>query len=102
MAEKKKTAKAATETTKKVGRPRKQAEPAEVQPEILETAQAEIPEGKEYTVNVKTVLNVRAGAGKEFKVVRQIPNETTVTVLNEVGGWGMIGPHEWVMMNLLK
>ena len=58
--------------------------------------------GKTYTVNVNSVLNVRSGAGTNYKVVRQLANGTKVTVYETSNGWGRIGNNEWVSMNYLK
>lgn len=102
--------KATTETKKKAGRPRKkvEAQPDEIitQQETSTVQAKTTPEiGLSYivtTVNPDRPLNVRSGAGKEFRVVRQIPNATPVKVHELCNGWGRIGPNEWVMMSLLN
>lgn len=103
MAERKTKAATASETKKKAGRPRKKA--AEAQPEKNTQQPNTFDVGLSYVVttsNPKNPLNVRSGAGKEFKVVRQIPNNSKVMVYELANGWGRIGPDEWVMMSLLN
>ena len=58
--------------------------------------------GKSYTVCVNTKLNVRAGAGTGYKIVRQLSNGDKVTVYETKSGWGRIGDGEWVSMNYIK
>ena len=57
--------------------------------------------GKAYIVRVNTVLNVRTGAGTDYKVVKQLPRNTKVTVYETSHGWGRIGNAQWVSMNYL-
>ena len=102
MAERKKKAadQAATPTTaSKRGRKPKTAE---VKTEPVEKPVEVMPEKSIYKVVCNSVLNVRCGAGKQFAVVRQIPNETEIEVLEQADGWGRIGLDEWVMMQFLK
>lgn len=66
--------------------------------EMLGTA----PKGKAYTVSVRTVLNVRTGAGTNFRIVKQLANGTKVTVSETKNGWGKIGTDQWVSMAYLK
>lgn len=58
--------------------------------------------GKTYTVHVNTKLNVRAGAGTSYKIVRQLSNGDKVTVTEEKDGFGKIKDGEWVCMAYLK
>lgn len=58
--------------------------------------------GRTYTVKVNSVLNVRSGAGTNYRVVRQLANGTKVTVYETSNGWGRIGNNEWVSMNYLN
>lgn len=109
MAERKKKAadQAVSETKQKTTRGRKPAakvEQVEKPIESIEPVEKAVPapEKHSYTVACQTVLNVRAGAGKQFVIVRQIPNGSDVTVSEQVNGWGNIGPDEWVMMEFLK
>jgi len=60
------------------------------------------PKGKTYTVQVKTRLNVRSGAGKDNKIIRQLENGTKVTVTAEKNGWAEISPNNWVDKTFLK
>lgn len=55
-----------------------------------------------YTVVCKSVLNVREGAGKAYRMIRQIPNGSSVSVYEQKDGFGRIGDGEWVMMDFLK
>ena len=55
-----------------------------------------------YTVVCKSVLNVREGAGKAYRMIRQIPNGSSVSVYEQADGFGRIGDGEWVMMDFLK
>ena len=75
----------------------------EDQPEqIIEPEKAPEPKGKTYTVQVKTRLNVRSGAGKDNKIIRQLENGTKVTVTAEKNGWAEISPNNWVDKTFLK
>lgn len=51
-----------------------------------------------------TVLNVRAGRGKAFSIVRQLPFNTPVNVYLTQDGWSRIDPlrEEWVAANYLR
>ena len=127
MAVEKKETKKTTAAPKKVGRPKKTVEPEVVAeaPEIASGSpenepkevkdtftenEQETPENvpesfREYIVKTKkpgNVLNVRSGAGKEFPVVRQIENGTTVTVYETANGFGRIAYGQWVMLDLLQ
>ena len=104
MAERKKKAAdqtAATVKTSTRGRKPKKAEVAQVE-QAVEPVAAIAPEKSSYKVACKTVLNVRSGAGKQFAIVRQIPNDSDVAVYEQADGWGRIGPNEWVMLQFLK
>ena len=78
------------------------ATPAPVQPEKPVTPPTPAPAEKVYTVRVNTVLNVRSGAGLNYKVVGKLKNGTKVTVYERSGSWGRIGDNRWVSMNYLK
>lgn len=54
------------------------------------------------TVRVNSVLNVRAGAGTNYRVIRTLKNGTKVTVYATNGGWSRIGNGEWVSSQYLK
>ncbi|AMA74111.1 MULTISPECIES: SH3 domain-containing protein [Aneurinibacillus] len=41
-------------------------------------------------VNVKTGLNIRAGAGTNYKIIGVLKNGTAVSVLSKVNGWYQI------------
>ena len=71
-----------------------------VKPETKPVETAE--QKKAYKVDVKTVLNVRSGAGKEYPVVKQLDNGSDVDVYEQANGWGRIGANEWVMLEFLK
>lgn len=123
MAVEKKETKKTTTAPKKAGRPKKTVEPeavAEV-PEIASESpeeeskevedtftenEHETPENfRQYVVKTKkagNVLNVRSGAGKEFSVVNQLENGTTVTVYEKQNGFGRIADGQWVMLELLQ
>ena len=60
------------------------------------------PDKKEYTVRVKTCLNVRKGPGTNFPIVGRLYNGNKVTVYEVNGTWGRIGSDRWVSMNYLK
>lgn len=106
--------KAEPKTTKKKAAPKAKPVTDPVPEEIIEP-EADIsiqPEekiiqkkektGKTYTVRVKTKLNVRSGAGKENKIIRQLDNGTTVTASEEKNGWAKIGAGEWVDKAFLR
>lgn len=57
--------------------------------------------GKTMTVKVNTRLNVRSGAGTNYRIVRQLKNGAKVNVIEQRSGWGRIGKGEWVSMNYL-
>lgn len=48
-----------------------------------------------------TDLNVRSGAGTDYKKVGEIPKGKLVTVLHWQDGWAQIGKNEWVAGNYL-
>lgn len=78
--------------------------PIEDAPVEAVEASVEPPKEEKYVVACKSVLNVRAGAGREYKVIRQIPNGTIVTMLdyNPHRMFGRIGDGEWVDVHFLK
>lgn len=47
-------------------------------------------------VKVNTVLNVRSGAGTSYTIVKQLSNQTTVTIYETKNGWYRIGDNQWV------
>lgn len=95
---KKPAAKAVKPTKKAEVKTEKQEEPAKAS--RIASESPVIP--KLYTVKVKTMLNVREGAGKDFKSIRQIENGAVVSVYEQKDGFGRIGKDEWVMMSFLK
>lgn len=112
MAEAKKPAKATTKkktTTakkpvEKVSKPRVKKEIQEKPAEASRIAPDAPVIPKLHTVKVKSFLNVRAGAGKEYKAIRQIEDGAVVSVYEEKDGFGRISKDqdEWVMMSFLK
>ena len=106
MAERKKKAadQAATATTTAKRGRKPAAKAAQVEKPVKpETKPAETAEQKKaYKVDVKTVLNVRSGAGKEYPVIKQLDNGSVVDVYEQANGWGRIGANEWVMLEFLK
>ena len=62
------------------------------------------PKAKEYRVNTleKPKLNVRAGAGADYKIVGKIKNGATVAIVEQQNGFGKIKDGEWVNMAFLK
>lgn len=110
MATEKKETKKTTETKPKATKTKKAApkveeiitasEPEEkiIPEEIIE----EKPEPIQKTVKVKTRLNVRAGASKEAKIIRQLPDGAKVPVFEIKDGWARIGDGEWAMADYLK
>ena len=53
-------------------------------------------------VTANSGLNVRSGAGTNYKIVRAIPKGAKVTVYEEKNGWSRIGKNEWVSSTYLK
>lgn len=53
-------------------------------------------------VKVNTSLNVRAGAGTNFKIVASLKNNEQVTVYETVGNWARIGTNQWVCSDYLN
>lgn len=47
-------------------------------------------------VKVNTCLNVRSGAGTSYPIVKQLSNQTTVTIYETKSGWYRIGDNQWV------
>lgn len=96
---KKKTTTKKTEPTKaKATATKKKAEPsvkASVASEKKDT-------GKMYTVSVRTKLNVRAGAGFSYPIVKFLKDGDRVIITSEKDGFGKIDESEWVSMNYLK
>ena len=90
--------KPAAKATKPVKKTEKKADPVKVS----ENASESPVMPKLYTVRVKSYLNVREGAGKNFKAIRQIEDGVVVSVYEEKDGFGRIGKDEWVMMSFLK
>ena len=70
--------------------------------ETIQNAPESLQKPSEYKVVCKSVLNVRGGSGKEYKVIRQIPNGSSVFVYEQKDGFGRIGDGEWIMMSFLK
>ena len=54
------------------------------------------------TVNVNTGLNVRSGAGTQYRVLKSLSNGTRVTVYETSNGWSRIGVGQWVNSQYLK
>ena len=124
MATEKKETKKTTETKAKTSRAKKTApkveeivtasEPEEkiIPEEIIEEKPEDIQEPAKkndldgvaftMTVKVKTRLNVRAGASKEAKIIRQLPDGAKVPVFEIKDGWARIGDGEWAMADYLK
>lgn len=96
---KKKTTTKKTEPTKaKTTATKKKAEPsvkASVASEKKDT-------GKMYTVSVRTKLNVRAGAGFSYPIVKFLKDGDRVIITSEKDGFGKIDESEWVSMDYLK
>lgn len=49
-----------------------------------------------------SALNIRTGAGTNYRVLRSIPQGTKVTVYEEKNGWGRIGDGQWSSMKYLS
>ena len=91
------------EEKKKAGRPRKKVQPKIELEQISDDLQTpEADTAKTYEVNVKTVLNVRKGPGKEFQIVDRLPNGKLVTVIETENDFARIGQDQWVMLQYLK
>ena len=54
------------------------------------------------TVNAKSGLNVRAGKGTNYKIIKALPYGTKVTVYETSNGWARIGNGQWVSAQYLK
>ena len=54
------------------------------------------------TVNAKSGLNVRSGAGTNYSIVKGLPYGTKVTVYETSNGWSRIGNGQWVSAQYLK
>ena len=68
-----------------------------------ETTPSPEPAGKTYKViNVTTVLNVRAGAGTQYKIVGSLQNNEVVTVYNTSNGWAQLDSNRWCSMSYLQ
>ena len=93
------------EEKKKAGRPRKKVQPkieVEQISEDLEIPTTNMEPVPVKEVNVKTVLNVRKGPGKEFEIVDRKSNGTLVSVFETENGFARIGDEQWVMLQYLK
>ena len=84
-----------------MGRPKKTEQPEKAVKKTKTKAAAEEPSKNDYTVNVKTKLNVRSGAGKENPIVRLINDGDHVTVYEKENNFGRIGDNEWVCLDFL-
>lgn len=94
----KKTEPTKAKATTKATATKKKAEPsvkASVASEKKDT-------GKMYTVSVRTKLNVRAGAGFSYPIVKFLKDGDRVIITSEKDGFGKIDESEWVSMNYLK
>lgn len=58
--------------------------------------------GTMYTVSVRTKLNVRAGAGFSYPIVKFLKDGDRVIITSEKDGFGKIDESEWVSMDYLK
>lgn len=47
-------------------------------------------------------LNVRSGAGTTFGIIRKLPLNTKIKILEEKNGWVRIGESEWVSAQYIK
>lgn len=56
---------------------------------------------KKYIVKVNTRLNVRAGAGTNYFIKRQLKNGDEVSIFETAGEWGRIDDSSWVCMKYL-
>ena len=54
------------------------------------------------TVNAKSGLNVRSGAGTGYRIIKALPYGTKVTVYETSNGWARIGNGQWVSAQYLK
>ena len=52
-------------------------------------------------VKVNTSLNIRAGAGTNFKIVASLKNNQQVTVYETIGNWSRIGTNQWCCSDYL-
>ena len=98
----KKAEPAKAKATTKATATKKKAEP------VVEPA-AEAPvelvkkqEGRMYIVSVKTKLNVRAGAGFSYPIVRQLDDGDKIIATEAEDGWCKIDDGEWVCRDYLK
>ena len=78
-----------------------------VEPVVEPAAEAPVEpvkkqEGRMYIVSVKTKLNVRAGAGFSYPIVRQLDDGDRVIITAEEDGWCKIDDGEWVCRDYLK
>ena len=75
---------------------------------ITETVVVPVEPKEEITMNktmyviAKSGLNVRSGAGTNYKVVRAVPCGAEVTVYEMSNGWARIGSGEWCSATYLK
>ncbi|MBR6504347.1 MAG: C39 family peptidase [Clostridia bacterium] len=71
--------------------------------EIPAVTPAPTPIVYSYTryVKVNSSLNVRSGAGTNYKYIRSLYNRDMVTVFEEKGNWSRIGDNEWVCSDYL-
>lgn len=47
-------------------------------------------------------LNVRTGPGTDFRIVRRVPRQQSLRILNEQDGWYQLGVSEWVFGKFVK
>lgn len=60
------------------------------------------PKGYTGEVTAKSGLNVRAGAGTGYKVVKVLSRGTKVTITSETNGWGKIADGQYVSLTYIK
>ena len=68
---------------------------------LTEKAPTVVTTTKTMYVNATDGLNVRSGAGTQYRILRALTNGTKVTVYEEKNGWSRIGDSQWVSSTYL-
>jgi uncharacterized protein YraI len=59
--------------------------------------------GTKYQVIAKNGVNVRAGAGTTYPLIKTLPKKTKIIIKNIVDGWGYCPEHKgWICLKYLE
>lgn len=70
--------------------------------QLLKAPASVQPKGYTGEVTAKSGLNVRAGAGTGYKVVKVLSRGAKVTITSETNGWGKIADGQYISLTYIK